>query len=176
MRIGHGASKGAKGVSQKQQLATMEKFRNGNINVLIATSVAEEGIDVGEVDLIVCFDTSSKNPTQLVQRMGRTGRRRNGKVVMLVTEGKEQATLRTALATKNSTNSKIKNCEEIKKVLRTSPRLVPTEFDPQCIETYIKIKGVESLAPEGPNKKVNKESSIYYNLKISLEGCCRVNF
>lgn len=159
MRIGQGASKGVK-VSQKQQIATMEEFRNGTINVLIATCVAEEGIDVGEVDLIVCFDTSSLNPTRLVQRMGRTGRRRDGKVLMLVTEGKEQETLQKALKNKDSTNSKIMKCKEITDQLRISPRLVPTDFDPQCIETFIKIKGVKPLAVEGSSKKVSKHALI----------------
>lgn len=60
----------------------MADFRKGIYNVLIATCVAEEGIDCGEVDLIVCFDVTTKNPTRLVQRMGRTGRKRNGKVIV----------------------------------------------------------------------------------------------
>lgn len=154
LAIGQGASKGAKAVSQKQQIATMAEFRNGTVNVLIATCVAEEGIDVGEVDLIVCFDTSNTNPTRLVQRMGRTGRRRDGTVLMLVTEGKEQVTLKRACATKDSTNLKIAQCPNIRNLLRPSPRLVPSEFDPQCIETFIRIEGVIPLAAEGPNKKV----------------------
>lgn len=140
----------------------MAEFRKGTINVLIATCVAEEGIDVGEVDLIVCFDTSNTNPTRLVQRMGRTGRRRDGKVLMLVTEGKEQEVLQRALDTKEKTNSRITECEKIKNMLRPSPRLVPTEFDPQCIETHIKIKGVKPLAAEGSNKKVIKQN-LYFS-------------
>lgn len=58
----------------------MHDFRLGTCNTLIATCVAEEGIDVGEVDLIICFDVSTKNPTRFVQRIGRTGRKRQGKV------------------------------------------------------------------------------------------------
>lgn len=56
---------------------------------MISTCVGEEGLDIGDVDLIVCFD-SHKSPIRLVQRMGRTGRKRDGKVIMLVTEGKEE--------------------------------------------------------------------------------------
>lgn len=78
---GQGSAAGQKGITQKQQIATMADFRKGVFNVLIATCVAEEGIDCGEVDLIVCFDVTSKNPTRLVQRMGRTGRKRNGMVI-----------------------------------------------------------------------------------------------
>lgn len=58
----------------------MNSFRAGTINTLIATCVAEEGIDVGEVDYIVCFDVNNKNPIRFVQRSGRTGRKRQGKV------------------------------------------------------------------------------------------------
>ncbi|XP_058808100.1 Fanconi anemia group M protein isoform X2 [Phymastichus coffea] len=80
---------GQAGQKQKQQLAALEDFRNNKVNVLISTSVGEEGLDVGEVDLIVCFDISTSTPTRLVQRMGRTGRKRSGRVVLLLTEGKE---------------------------------------------------------------------------------------
>lgn len=58
----------------------MSDFRSGKCNTLIATCVAEEGIDVGEVDFIVCFDVNNKNPIRFVQRIGRTGRKRQGKV------------------------------------------------------------------------------------------------
>lgn len=51
--------------------------------------IGEEGLDVGEVDLIICFDVSQHSPTRLVQRMGRTGRKRDGHIIILVTDGKE---------------------------------------------------------------------------------------
>ena len=56
---------------------------------MVSTCVGEEGLDIGDVDLIICFD-AHKSPIRLVQRMGRTGRKREGKIVMLVTEGKEE--------------------------------------------------------------------------------------
>ena len=72
---GHGGKpSGAqvKGFSQKEQLKVMQRFRDGGYNVLVSTCVGEEGLDIGDVDLIVCFD-SPKTPTRYVQRMGRTG-------------------------------------------------------------------------------------------------------
>lgn len=60
----------------------------------MATCVGEEGLDIGEVDLIVCFDAHA-SPIRLVQRMGRTGRKRDGRIVILVTEGKEEQVHRT---------------------------------------------------------------------------------
>lgn len=136
-------------VTQRQQLATMADFRAGRVNVLIATCVAEEGIDVGEIDLIVCFDISNKNPTRFVQRIGRTGRKRDGQVLMLVTEGREQKMLVDVMAKKDVTNARLVNSEALKAVMEPSPRLVPTEFNPKCIETFIKIAGVQPLAKEG---------------------------
>ena len=70
----------------------MTKFRQGGYNTLVCTSIAEEGLDIGEVDLIICFD-SLASPIRLVQRMGRTGRKREGRVVMLVTQGYEETVL-----------------------------------------------------------------------------------
>jgi Fanconi anemia group M protein len=71
-------------------LQVMRKFKAGGYNTLISTCVGEEGLDIGEVDLIVCFD-AHKSPIRLVQRIGRTGRQREGRIVMLVTEGREHA-------------------------------------------------------------------------------------
>lgn len=70
----------------------MTKFRQGGYNTLVCTSIAEEGLDIGEVDLIICFD-SLASPVRLVQRMGRTGRKREGRVVMLITQGYEETVL-----------------------------------------------------------------------------------
>jgi len=66
----------------------MRRFKNGDFNVLIATSVAEEGLDIGEVDLIICLE-ANKSPIKFLQRLGRTGRKRSGKCITLLTEGKE---------------------------------------------------------------------------------------
>jgi excinuclease UvrABC helicase subunit UvrB len=82
-------------------LQVMHKFKAGGYNTLISTCVGEEGLDIGEVDLIVCFD-AHKSPIRLVQRMGRTGRQREGRIVMLVTEGKEHAVRVVNMDSRNS--------------------------------------------------------------------------
>ena len=65
------------------------KFREGGYNTLVSTCVGEEGLDIGEVDLIVCFD-AHKSPVRLIQRMGRTGRKRRGRIVVIVSQGREE--------------------------------------------------------------------------------------
>eukprot|EP00937_MAST-01D_sp_MAST-1D-sp2_P003042 g3042.t1 len=86
---------GQAGQKQKEQLSVLQKFRNGAFNVLVSTCIGEEGLDIGEVDVIVLFDITS-SPTRMVQRIGRTARKRNGRVVLLAMEGKEQNKMREA--------------------------------------------------------------------------------
>lgn len=54
--------------SQKKQLHVMKLFREGTCNVLVSTCVGEEGLDIGSVDLIICFDISTQSPVRLIQR------------------------------------------------------------------------------------------------------------
>ena len=56
---------------------------------MVCTCVGEEGLDIGEVDLIIFYDVS-KSPIRLIQRMGRTGRKRAGKIIVLLSEGKQE--------------------------------------------------------------------------------------
>lgn len=77
---------------------------------------------------------------------------------MLVTEGKEHQMLKEILATKDGINQKIAKSSEIDGVLfKEQPRLVPPEFNPQCIETYIEIKNTQppSAMKETKNRTEN---------------------
>ncbi|KAL9182243.1 hypothetical protein ACHAXT_012895 [Thalassiosira profunda] len=84
---------GGSGMNQKQQHAVLGQFNRGVFNVLVCTCVGEEGLDIAEVDLIVNFDVM-KSPIRSIQRSGRTGRKRNGRVVFLVAEGAEERSYR----------------------------------------------------------------------------------
>ncbi|MHA1205049.1 MAG: DEAD/DEAH box helicase [Candidatus Heimdallarchaeaceae archaeon] len=75
-----------KGLSQKEQIEIMQAFRRGDYNVLVSTSVAEEGLDIGECELVIFYD-SVPSAIRLIQRKGRTGRRKKGKVILLIAEG-----------------------------------------------------------------------------------------
>ena len=54
--IGQAGSGGKKGLTQKEQIEVVRKFKDGGYNTIVATCVAEEGLDIGEVDLIVLYD------------------------------------------------------------------------------------------------------------------------
>ena len=87
--VGQSTGKNSEGMDQKEQLDVIEKFKKGAFNTLVATSIGEEGLDIGEVDLIICYD-SKASPIRMLQRMGRTGRKREGKIILLQMEGKEE--------------------------------------------------------------------------------------
>lgn len=74
------------GLTQKQQVEIIQKFKNGEYNTLVATSVAEEGLDIPATDLVVFFEPI---PSEIrsIQRKGRTGRKKTGRVVVLVAKG-----------------------------------------------------------------------------------------
>ncbi|XP_035213323.1 Fanconi anemia group M protein-like, partial [Stegodyphus dumicola] len=94
------------GYSQKHQLKVIAQFRSGGYNTLVSTCVGEEGLDIGEVDLIVCYDCP-KSPIRLIQRMGRTGRLRKGRIIILIGEGKEEQMYSSCEYKKKSVNRAI---------------------------------------------------------------------
>jgi Fanconi anemia group M protein len=84
--VGQQAKGKEKGLSQKEQLNLVEKFKSGEYNVLVATSVAEEGLDISECDVVIFYDIVP-GEIRAIQRRGRTGRNRKGKVYLLKTKG-----------------------------------------------------------------------------------------
>lgn len=46
----------------------IRKFKAGEFNVLVSTSIGEEGLDIGEVDMIVCYD-AQKTPIRMVRHL-----------------------------------------------------------------------------------------------------------
>lgn len=73
-----------KGMSQKEQARVLSAFRDGRFPILVASSVAEEGLDVPDVDLVVFFE-AVPSEIRAIQRRGRTGRSSAGRVVVLLT-------------------------------------------------------------------------------------------
>jgi len=83
--VGQADREGSDGMTQTEQQAVLEAFRDGGFEVLVSTSVAEEGLDVPEVDLVLFYEPV---PTAIrsIQRKGRTGRQARGRVVVLLAE------------------------------------------------------------------------------------------
>ncbi|MDE1848411.1 MAG: DEAD/DEAH box helicase [Nanoarchaeota archaeon] len=73
------------GLSQKEQKKTIEEFSSGKINVLCATSIGEEGLDIPEVSLVVFYEPVA-SAIRAIQRAGRTARLQKGKLIVLITK------------------------------------------------------------------------------------------
>ncbi|XP_068631375.1 DEAD-box ATP-dependent DNA helicase Fancm isoform X2 [Battus philenor] len=176
MFVGQGASgkDGKTMVSQKQQLRVMRSFRAGESNTLVATCVAEEGLDVGNVDLILCFDISTRSPIRLVQRCGRTGRERGGQVYILVTEGREHQTLLDCMRQRDGLNKKILQSKEVENNLyKENPRMVPRDFVPACQKMYITVaqKSDTKSKSNGGGEKNKKGQKDLRSMLIGKDLC-----
>lgn len=95
------ARKGGEGLSQKEQVARLQRFKDGDCNVLVATSVGEEGLDVPSADLVI-FHEPVASEIRTIQRRGRTARHREGQVVVLVAEDTRDEGIRHAAAAREA--------------------------------------------------------------------------
>ena len=84
--VGQAMKVGDRGLTQGEQSSMIEDFRRGTVNLLCATSVGEEGLDIPEVDLVVFYEPVPSE-IRCIQRRGRTGRRMPGRVLILVSAG-----------------------------------------------------------------------------------------
>ena len=74
---------GETGLKQKKQIETVQRFRDGETKVLVATRVGEEGLDISEVNLVIFYDNVPSS-IRFIQRRGRTGRKASGRLVVLI--------------------------------------------------------------------------------------------
>ena len=84
--VGQSSRGSRKGLSGREQVRRLDEFRKGNANVLLATSIGEEGLDIPSADLVIFYEPVSSE-IRTIQRRGRTGRKRLGEVIVLIAEG-----------------------------------------------------------------------------------------
>ncbi|KAJ4415094.1 3'-5' DNA helicase [Gnomoniopsis sp. IMI 355080] len=150
--VGQADSKRSEGMKQKQQIETIERFRNGDFNVLVATSIGEEGLDIGQVDLIICYDASA-SPIRMLQRMGRTGRKRAGNITLLLMKGKEEDQFKKAKDNYEKMQRFI--CEGTRFNFRNdlSSRIIPREAKPEVDMRVVEIPIENTQDPSLPEPK-----------------------
>ncbi|MFW9999188.1 MAG: DEAD/DEAH box helicase [Candidatus Hermodarchaeota archaeon] len=112
--IGQATKKEDYGFPQSLQIEILQKFRDGDINILIATSVAEEGLDIPNVDAIIFFEPIPSE-IRLIQRRGRTGRYSPGRCYILITEESVDIPFHIVARRKeHSMNSVLSNQKQLK--------------------------------------------------------------
>ncbi|CAI0556807.1 unnamed protein product [Linum tenue] len=171
--IGQSSGKALKGQSQKVQQAVLQKFRAGGYNVIVATSIGEEGLDIMEVDLVVCFD-ANVSPLRMIQRMGRTGRKHDGRVdillcgfimfslslldydsLVLACEGSEMKGYTRKLANSRTITKHMHNGGTSSFSFHSSSRMIPHIFKPEV--QFVEMS-IEQYIPRG--KKVKDATDI----------------
>lgn len=75
------------GITQKKQLETIKEFEEGKYNVLVGTSISEEGLDIkGGADIAIFYD-AVPSEIRKKQRSGRVGRLKAGDIINLIAKG-----------------------------------------------------------------------------------------
>ncbi|ASJ15611.1 DEAD/DEAH box helicase [Thermococcus chitonophagus] len=149
--VGQASKENDRGMSQREQKLVLDAFARGEFNVLVATSVGEEGLDVPEVDLVVFYEPVP-SAIRSIQRRGRTGRHRPGRVVILMAKG----TRDEAYYWSSRQKEKVMQ-ETIKKVSQMIKRQKQTS-----LETFVQRsekKGLEAWLSRGETRgeKVKEE-------------------
>ncbi|MFX0066316.1 MAG: ERCC4 domain-containing protein [Candidatus Hermodarchaeota archaeon] len=136
--IGQSSTKGDKGLTQKEQIAVLERFRDGDLNILLSTSVGEEGLDVGNCDLVVFYD-SVPSIIRSIQRRGR-GRKRQSRVVRLITQNTKDASMYYAIKRRE---------KRMQEFLRLElPSFLSKEKTQKSLESFITPPSQESNSEE----------------------------
>ena len=114
------AKKNNIGFSQKEQKEVIDKFKSGEINVLVATSIGEEGLDIPEVSAVIFYEPVP-SAIRKIQRAGRTARLSKGKLIILVTENTRDEISHYASAARERKMYKI--LEEVKRELKETNKI-----------------------------------------------------
>ncbi|CAK7240916.1 MAG: 3'-5' DNA helicase [Sporothrix thermara] len=136
--VGQADSKRSAGMKQKAQIEAIKRFKSGEFNVLVATSIGEEGLDIGQVDLIICYDASS-SPIRMLQRMGRTGRKRAGRVLLLLMKGKEEDKFAEAQDKYSNMQKLVSEGSRFNFRFDLSERIVPRDIKPEVDRRHVEI-------------------------------------
>jgi len=84
--VGKLIGQSAGGLKQREQTELLRAFRDGEYNVVVATSVGEEGLDVTSTDLVIFYE-NVPSEIRTIQRRGRTGRKNDGVIYVLTAKG-----------------------------------------------------------------------------------------
>ncbi len=183
--VGQSSREGDDGMTQKQQISTLNKFREGELNVLVATSVGEEGLDIPSADRVVFYEPVASE-IRTIQRRGRTGRHKDGHVYILVSKNTRDEGIRHAAVAKEIRMHRILNRVKSQRDLSYNYKnpinklnnfIVSIHGNKYDVESYIKseeerlkeIPKKDTLinSEENKNNSGNKMRDLSNNLSIS---------
>ncbi|AFC99836.1 ERCC4-like helicase [Methanocella conradii HZ254] len=153
--VGQASKLNDKGLTQKRQVEILNAFRSGEFNTLIATSVAEEGLDIPSTDLVIFYEPVPSE-IRTIQRRGRTGRNAVGRVVVLISKGtRDEGTYRVSQAKEKRmyrTMRDMKDGQRMEELLQNAQVAAPAEqrsleeFEkpPERVEVYVDAREMRS--------------------------------
>lgn len=154
--IGQSSSGKQKGMTQKEQLSRLEEFRSGEINVLVATSVGEEGLDVPAAELVLMYEPVP-SAIRSIQRRGRTARQSSGTVKTLV--AKDTRDQYVSHAAKARERKMYNNLAEIERQGRIEFR--PSSVEDILASFQIEIDGERITADEFLEAETTRLNKLY---------------
>lgn len=146
------AKKNGIGLTQKQQKEVLDRFRTGEFNILVATSVAEEGLDIPKVDKVIFYEPTA-SAIRNIQRRGRTGRLEEGEVMVMYMKGTRDEAYRWAAHYKEK--NMYKTLEQLKRSVKN-----PDSTFASAEKMLVKENTLEEIKIE-KNKRDNKSLSDY---------------
>ncbi len=151
------ASKGEDlGLKQREQKEIIDKFHRGEFNVLVSTSIAEEGLDIPSTDLVVFYEPVPSE-IRTIQRRGRTGRRRAGKVVVLVTrDTKDEAYF---WSSRKKEMQMRRELEALRRKLRARKGLPEAPVKPLPPLTKVELADMMTVKPETSKEELSRKVS-----------------
>ena len=144
--VGQAKRDGQKGLSQREQVQLVTDFVSGTYNVIVATSVAEEGLDIPATDMVVFYEPIP-SAIRSIQREGRTGRRRAGRIVVLVTKG----TRDEAYSFSSTRKKRVMSAEMKRMSAKQAPTAELVQIDAESrrgrVARRTPLSGADDLAP-----------------------------
>lgn len=164
--VGQYSKPGDKGLSQKQQQEIIKTFKKQNISVLVATSIAEEGLDIPNVDAVIFYEPVPSE-IRLIQRRGRTGRHSRGQCfIMVANDTIDSVYLEVAFSKANRMYNTLISDEELElvsEINRSKDSFVPDEkSDDDVFKFFRDIKERQKL-------KLEKEKELLESIQESDE-------
>ena len=107
-------------MTQSNRIGALNKFKNGDRNILVATDVASRGLDIPNVDLVINYDLPQQGK-DYIHRVGRTARAgKSGRSISFVTQ------------------YDVENIQQIEHLIEKKMELYPTE-EKKALSLYEKV-------------------------------------
>ena len=148
------------GMKQNEQSVILDSFRKKEFNVLVATSIAEEGLDIPEVKLVIFYEPVASE-IRHIQRKGRTGRKSSGNVIILA--AKDTVDMRILFASKR----RIEKMKTIFNSMKTILNPISRVTVPYNRFTELELEDLNKNL-DREQKRINKKELKYENTERNV--------